>query len=91
MDKNTNLYRDDGEQFHLQLSSPCFSVISFFQEKGDGIDVLFQGLVKSYDLYLFSIEAVHLVLNKFPEVTILTSEVHPVAPNHFGQKYFGTE
>lgn len=22
---------------------------------------------------------------------ILTSEVHPVAPNHFGQKYFGTD
>lgn len=36
-------------------------------------------------------QAVHLVLTKFPEVTILTSEVHPVAPNHFGQKYFGTE
>ncbi|XP_061193594.1 uracil phosphoribosyltransferase homolog [Saccostrea echinata] len=36
-------------------------------------------------------QAVRLVQNKYPEVTILTSEVHPVAPNHFGQKYFGTE
>lgn len=78
-------------QFHLQSLFFCDLISYFFSEKGDGIDVLFQGLVKSYDLYLFSIEAVHLVLNKFPEVTILTSEVHPVAPNHFGQKYFGTE
>lgn len=27
----------------------------------------------------------------FPKMTILTSELHPVAPNHFGQKYFGTD
>lgn len=25
------------------------------------------------------------------QMKILTSEVHPVAPNHFGQKYFGTD
>lgn len=25
------------------------------------------------------------------QLKILTSEVHPVAPNHFGQKYFGTD
>lgn len=41
--------------------------------------------------WTLSIVAVQLVQHKFPEVTILTSEVHPVAPNHFGQKYFGTE
>uniref|UniRef100_A0A4W4F467 Phosphoribosyltransferase domain-containing protein n=1 Tax=Electrophorus electricus TaxID=8005 RepID=A0A4W4F467_ELEEL len=28
---------------------------------------------------------------KFPDITILTTEVHPIAPSHFGQKYFGTE
>ncbi|XP_064617529.1 LOW QUALITY PROTEIN: uracil phosphoribosyltransferase homolog [Liolophura sinensis] len=31
------------------------------------------------------------LLAKFPDMTILTSEVHPIAPNHFGQKYFGTD
>ncbi|XP_013784477.1 uracil phosphoribosyltransferase homolog isoform X1 [Limulus polyphemus] len=31
------------------------------------------------------------VINAFPALTILTSEVHPSAPNHFGQKYFGTD
>ncbi|KAG1662891.1 Uracil phosphoribosyltransferase [Nymphon striatum] len=27
----------------------------------------------------------------FPDMTVLTSEIHSVAPNHFGQKYFGTD
>lgn len=31
------------------------------------------------------------VMKAFPLMTILTSEVHPIAPNHFGQKYFGTD
>jgi len=30
------------------------------------------------------------VTDAFPALRILTSEIHPVAPNHFGQKYFGT-
>ncbi|XP_017785233.1 PREDICTED: uracil phosphoribosyltransferase homolog [Nicrophorus vespilloides] len=35
--------------------------------------------------------AVQIVTDSFPKMKILTSEVHPVAPNHFGQKYFGTD
>ncbi|KAL4233602.1 hypothetical protein ACF0H5_008283 [Mactra antiquata] len=35
-------------------------------------------------------QAAKTVIAKFPDLTILTSEVHQVAPNHFGQKYFGT-
>ncbi|GJQ67582.1 hypothetical protein Trydic_g8388 [Trypoxylus dichotomus] len=35
--------------------------------------------------------AVQIVIKSFPKLKILTSEVHPVAPNHFGQKYFGTD
>ncbi|XP_022100453.1 uracil phosphoribosyltransferase homolog [Acanthaster planci] len=31
------------------------------------------------------------VINKYSGIKILTSEVHPVTPNHFGQKYFGTD
>ncbi|XP_001371981.2 uracil phosphoribosyltransferase homolog isoform X1 [Monodelphis domestica] len=31
------------------------------------------------------------IIREFPEITILTTEVHPVAPTHFGQKYFGTD
>nr|XP_023017813.1 uracil phosphoribosyltransferase homolog [Leptinotarsa decemlineata] len=36
-------------------------------------------------------QAVQTVLDSYPRMKILTSEVHPVAPNHFGQKYFGTD
>ncbi|XP_038077570.1 uracil phosphoribosyltransferase homolog [Patiria miniata] len=34
---------------------------------------------------------VRSVINKYSGIKILTSEVHPVTPNHFGQKYFGTD
>ncbi|KAH3735506.1 uracil phosphoribosyltransferase homolog [Dreissena polymorpha] len=35
-------------------------------------------------------QAAKTLIETFPELTILTSEVHPIAPHHFGQKYFGT-
>eukprot|EP00095_Tigriopus_kingsejongensis_P008163 maker-scaffold735_size104922-snap-gene-0.31 protein:Tk08163 transcript:maker-scaffold735_size104922-snap-gene-0.31-mRNA-1 annotation:"uracil phosphoribosyltransferase homolog" len=31
------------------------------------------------------------IVREFPGLTILCTEVHPVTPNHFGQKYFGTD
>uniref|UniRef100_A0A8C5TAS3 Phosphoribosyltransferase domain-containing protein n=1 Tax=Malurus cyaneus samueli TaxID=2593467 RepID=A0A8C5TAS3_9PASS len=31
------------------------------------------------------------IIQEFPEITILATEVHPIAPSHFGQKYFGTD
>lgn len=35
--------------------------------------------------------AAQMIINHFPDMKILTSELNPVAPNHFGQKYFGTD
>jgi len=35
-------------------------------------------------------QAARSVVSAFPEMKVLTSEIHHVAPNHFGQKYFGT-
>lgn len=35
--------------------------------------------------------AVKNILNKFPNVKMLTSEVHRVCPTHFGLKYFGSD
>lgn len=35
--------------------------------------------------------AVESLTSEFPGMTLLTSEVCPIAPNHFGQKYFGTD
>jgi len=31
------------------------------------------------------------IVKEFPNLSVLTTEVHPVTPNHFGQKYFGTD
>ncbi|KAG5284202.1 hypothetical protein AALO_G00024050 [Alosa alosa] len=31
------------------------------------------------------------IIQEFPDITILTTEVHTVAPTHFGQRYFGTD
>ncbi|XP_061542754.1 uracil phosphoribosyltransferase homolog [Phycodurus eques] len=31
------------------------------------------------------------IIQEFPDITILATEVHPVAPTHFGQRYFGTD
>ncbi|PIK52289.1 putative uracil phosphoribosyltransferase-like [Apostichopus japonicus] len=42
-------------------------------------------------LLMYPILRVKSVIDHFPEVTVLTSEVDPVIPTHFGQKYFGTD
>jgi len=31
------------------------------------------------------------IVQTFPNLNVLTSELHDVTPNHFGEKYFGTE
>ena len=42
-------------------------------------------------VFLLCFEGAKSIIQEFPEITILTTEVHPVAPTHFGQKYFGTD
>ncbi len=45
---------------------------------------------KIYLVTLFTTpKAAQAVHAEFPSVTLLTSEVHPCCPSHFGQKYFG--
>ena len=36
-------------------------------------------------------EARDRIVEQFPDMKVLTTELHPVTPNHFGQKYFGTD
>jgi len=31
------------------------------------------------------------ITSQFPQMTLLTTELHPVTPNHFGQQYFGSD
>ncbi len=35
--------------------------------------------------------AAHRIVREFPNLTVLTTEIHEVTPDHFGRKYFGTD
>ncbi|CAH1233503.1 UPRT [Branchiostoma lanceolatum] len=59
------------------------------------VQVLKEHGVKESNILLLSLfvtpHAVKSVTEEHPEMTILTSEIHPHVPLHFGQKYFGTD
>ncbi|XP_050736416.1 uracil phosphoribosyltransferase homolog isoform X1 [Eriocheir sinensis] len=59
------------------------------------VNVLQEHAVEEENIILLNLfstpAAARTVTSAFPRMHILTSEVHPVAPNHFGQKYFGTD
>ncbi|CAF1095788.1 unnamed protein product [Adineta ricciae] len=57
-------------------------------------------LVTEYQCQLSSIiviclfctpDGIRKICEAYPEITIVVSEINDVAPNHFGQKYFGTD
>ncbi|XP_026328581.1 uracil phosphoribosyltransferase homolog, partial [Hyposmocoma kahamanoa] len=59
------------------------------------VNVLTQHGVKEERIILSNLfctpAAVQAVVDYVPKMKILTAELHPVAPNHFGMKYFGTD
>ncbi|XP_063605062.1 uracil phosphoribosyltransferase homolog isoform X1 [Penaeus indicus] len=59
------------------------------------VNVLQEHAVEEENIILLNLfstpAAARTITSAFPKMNILTSEVHPVAPNHFGQKYFGTD
>ncbi|KAK0052572.1 uracil phosphoribosyltransferase [Biomphalaria pfeifferi] len=59
------------------------------------VKILQQNNVNESNIILLNLfctpQAANQLVTEFPGMTILTSEVHPVAPSHFGQKYFGTD
>ena len=59
------------------------------------LSVLKEHGVKEEKVYLVTLyatpKAVKMVLEAFPGITLLTSEVHTCSPSHFGQKYFGSD
>ena len=65
------------------------------QTVAKAIRVLLEHRIKTENIILLNLFAtpngVQTVTRQFPDLKILTSEIHPVAPNHFGQKYFGTD
>lgn len=72
----------------------CISVI-FLLYCLQAVNVLTQHGVKEERMILSNLfctpAAAQAVVDYVPKMKILTSELHPVAPNHFGQKYFGTD
>lgn len=59
------------------------------------VNVLQEHAVEEENIILLNLfstpSAASCITTAFPKMQILTTEVHPVAPNHFGQKYFGTD
>lgn len=51
----------------------------------------FKALLSILEHRVYSCAGIRNVMLQFPTVKILTSEVHPSAPTHFGQRYFGTD
>ena len=47
--------------------------------------------VSIFHFYNSTPKAAKRIVTEFPNLCVLTSEIHEVAPNHFGEKYFGTD
>lgn len=69
----------------MSTGNTCVKAIQVLKENG----------VRESNIVLLNLfstpQAASVVVAAFPSMMVLTSEVHPVAPNHFGQKYFGTD
>ncbi|XP_076878926.1 uracil phosphoribosyltransferase homolog isoform X2 [Brachyhypopomus gauderio] len=61
----------------------------------EAIRVLIEHGVHTSHIILLSLfstpHGIKSIVEEFPDITILTTEVHPIAPCHFGQRYFGTD
>ncbi|KAF7287069.1 uracil phosphoribosyltransferase krishah isoform X1 [Rhynchophorus ferrugineus] len=71
-----------------------YPIMSTGNTVSKAINVLKEHGVKEDSIILSNLfctpQAVQTILQSYPRMKILASEVHPVAPNHFGQKYFAT-
>lgn len=61
----------------------------------ESIKVLLRHGVKEDNLILLNLfsspRACKMINGLFPRIFVLTSDINPVCPNHFGQRYFGTD
>jgi uracil phosphoribosyltransferase len=61
----------------------------------ESIKVLLRHGVKEDNLILLNLfsspRACKMINSMFPRIFVLTSDINPVCPNHFGQRYFGTD
>lgn len=89
----------DGSQHQLKsnranfLNQVCLN--KGYTSQFQAVNVLTQHGVKEERIILSNLfctpAAVQAVVDYVPKMKILTAELHPVAPNHFGMKYFGTD
>lgn len=72
-----------------------YPIMSTGNTVNKAVQVLKDHGVREDNIFLLNLfctpHAARSVMRTFPAMTVLTSELHPVAPNHFGQKYFGTD
>ncbi|KAL5010557.1 hypothetical protein ScPMuIL_012862 [Solemya velum] len=72
-----------------------YPIMSTGNTVSKAVNVLRDHKVKEDNIILLNLfctpQAAQTIRDRYPKMTVLTSEIHPVAPNHFGQKYFGTE
>uniref|UniRef100_A0A6G1SBY0 Uracil phosphoribosyltransferase homolog n=1 Tax=Aceria tosichella TaxID=561515 RepID=A0A6G1SBY0_9ACAR len=61
----------------------------------ESIKVLLRHGVKEDNMILLNLfsspRACKMINGLFPRIFVLTSDINPVCPNHFGQRYFGTD
>lgn len=59
------------------------------------IEILLKYNVKEEKIVVLTLfatpQGIKTILNQFPLVKVVTSELNPFSPMHFGQRYFGTE
>ncbi|GAB6026391.1 hypothetical protein CHUAL_012594 [Chamberlinius hualienensis] len=84
-------FPDDISQRKVLLMYPIMSTGNTMKK---AVNVLKEHKVPEESIIVLNLfctpQAAHSVVGAFPGMKILTSEIHHVAPNHFGQKYFGT-
>lgn len=85
-------FPEDISKRHVLLMYPIMSTGNTVSK---AVNVLKEHGVKEDCIILSNLfctpQAIQTILDSYPRMKVLTSEVHPVAPNHFGQKYFGTD
>ena len=82
-----------------QVLLRTISLISLISRSGNkvckAVQVLKEHNVPEEHIILINLfctpEARDRIVQQYPDMKVLTTELHPVTPNHFGQKYFGTD
>ncbi|KAH8020975.1 hypothetical protein HPB51_011031 [Rhipicephalus microplus] len=87
--------RDCCLDVHSRKVLLMYPIMSTGNTVNKAVEVLKDHGVQEENIFLLNLfctpHAAKSVMKAFPTMTVLTSELHPVAPNHFGQKYFGTD